>query len=70
MDRKTEIELLEELAGLREARSFFLDDAVTTSPVSRYTCPDRFAQEPAGAVPVEAGHRRPCQRTGGDRTPS
>ena len=45
MDRSTEIELLEELAGLRETRAFFLDDAVTASPVSRYTCPDRFARE-------------------------
>ncbi len=45
MDRSTEIELLEELAGLREARAFYLDDAVTTSPVARYTCPDRFARE-------------------------
>ena len=45
MDRKTELELLEELAGLREARSFYLDNAVTTSPVVRYTCPDHFARE-------------------------
>ena len=59
MDRKTEIELLEELAGLREARSFFLDDAVATSPVSRYTCPDRFAQERQAlfrSKPVIAAH--------------
>ena len=45
MDRSTEIELLEELAGLREARGFFLDDAVATSPVARYTGPERFALE-------------------------
>ena len=45
MDRSTEIELLEELAGLREAREFYLDDAVATSPVARYTCPERFARE-------------------------
>ena len=45
MDRATEIELLEELAGLREARSFYLDDAVTDWPVDRYTCPERFARE-------------------------
>ena len=59
MDRATEIELLEELAGLREARSFFLDDAVTTSPVLRYTCPDRFAQERQAlfrSKPVIAAH--------------
>ena len=45
MDRSTEIELLEELAGLREASAFHLDDAVATSPVARYTCPERFARE-------------------------
>ena len=45
MDRSTEIELLEELARLREARAFFLDDAVTTSPVARYTCPERSSRE-------------------------
>ena len=45
MDRTTEIELLEELLRLREARTFFLDDAVATSPVARYTCPERFARE-------------------------
>ena len=28
MDRSTEIDLLEELAGLREAREFYLNDAV------------------------------------------
>ena len=59
MDRKTELELLEELTGLREARSFYLDDAVATSPVKRYTCPERFAQERQavfGALPAVAAH--------------
>ena len=45
MDRSTEIELLEELAGLREARALWLDDAASTSPVARYTCPGRFSRE-------------------------
>ena len=45
MDRSTEIELLEELAGLRGSRSFHLDDAIATSPVARYTCPERFSRE-------------------------
>ena len=45
MDRSTEIELLEELAGLREARAFHLDDAVATSPISRYPCSERFSRE-------------------------
>ena len=59
MDRATEIELLEELAGLREARSFYLDDAVTAWPVDRYTCPDRFAREMQAlfrAMPAVAAH--------------
>ena len=42
---RPEIELLEELAGLRAMRSFHLDDSVATSPVTRYTCPKRFARE-------------------------
>ena len=45
MDRKTELELLEELAGLRVSRSFYLDESVTTSPVARYSCPDQFDRE-------------------------
>lgn len=59
MDRTTENELLEELAGLREARSFYLDDAVTTSPVARYTCPERFARERQAlfrTLPAVAAH--------------
>lgn len=59
MDRATENELLEELAGLREARSFYLDDAVTTSPVARYTCPERFARERQAlfrTLPAVAAH--------------
>ena len=64
MDRKTEIELLEELAGLREARSFYLDDAATVSPVALHL-PGAVRAGAADAVPVQAGHRRPWQRTGG-----
>ena len=45
MDRKTEIELLDELATLRKAGAFHLDEAVAASPVARYTCPERFARE-------------------------
>ena len=59
MDRTTEIELLEELAGLREARAFYLDDAVTPSPVARSTCPERFARERQAlfrALPAVAAH--------------
>ena len=45
MDRATEIELLEELVGLRRARAFFVDDEIATSPVARYTSPERFSRE-------------------------
>ena len=60
MDRSTEIELLEELAGLREAGIFHLDDAVATSPVTRYTCAERFARERRmlfRALPAVVAHR-------------
>lgn len=45
MDRSTEIELLEELVRLREADAFYPDDETATSPVARYTCPERFSRE-------------------------
>ena len=45
MDRSTEIELLEELVGLRKRCAFHLDAGVATSPVTRYTCPERFSRE-------------------------
>ncbi len=45
MDRRTELELLEELASLGAAQSFFLDESIATSPVTRYTCPKRFERE-------------------------
>ena len=45
MDRSTEIELLEELAGLREAGAFYPDNETATSPVARYTCQERFSRE-------------------------
>ena len=59
MDRATEIELLEELVGLRRARAFFLDDEVATSPVARYISPERFSRERDGlfrALPVLVAH--------------
>ena len=60
MDRATEIELLQELVALREARTFHLDDDVATSPVARYTCPDRFSRERRKlfrALPAVVAHR-------------
>ncbi len=59
MDRATEIELLEELVGLRKARAFWLDDDVATSPVARYTSPGRFARERDGlfrGLPAVVAH--------------
>lgn len=45
MDRATEIELIEELARLRAAGAFRLDDSIAASPVARYICPERFSRE-------------------------
>ncbi len=45
MQRETEIELLDEMLGLRKQKSAFLDEEVTYSPVDRYTDPARFALE-------------------------
>ena len=59
MDRSTEIELLEELADLHAARGFHLDEEIATSPVARYTCPERFAREREGlfrALPAIVAH--------------
>lgn len=45
MQRETEIELLDEILGLRKQKSAFLDKEVAYSPVDRYTDPARFAME-------------------------
>lgn len=45
MDPKTERALIEEILGLREARTFFLEDDVAASPVERYLSPERFERE-------------------------
>ncbi|MEM9107067.1 MAG: Rieske 2Fe-2S domain-containing protein, partial [Pseudomonadota bacterium] len=45
MNHDTQVELLDELLGLRQAKSAYLDEAVTYSNVSRYTDPQRFQQE-------------------------
>lgn len=45
MDHETQIELLDELLGLRKEKSAFLDEAVTYSEVSRYCDEGRFKQE-------------------------
>lgn len=54
MDRQTEITLIKEIIGLAEQKSAFLDDAITHSPISRYSSPERFERERAMIF-----HRRP-----------
>lgn len=58
MDRKTEIDLLKQVVGLKEARSFHLDESETFSAVSGYLSPDRFAREMAmfRAMPLLVAH--------------
>lgn len=45
MDRGTELDLLDELVDLKAARSTFLDETVTASPVERYASAARFKAE-------------------------
>ncbi|WP_204114399.1 aromatic ring-hydroxylating oxygenase subunit alpha [Shimia biformata] len=47
MDRSEEIGLIEEIIGLAEQKSPFLDAEVTHSPISRYASPERFQREKA-----------------------
>lgn len=47
MDRKTELQLIDELLALKSEGAFFLDKTVTRSPVAHYTSEARFAQERA-----------------------
>lgn len=58
MDRKTEIDLLKQVVGLKEARSFHLDESETFSAVSGYLSPDRFAREMVmfRAMPLLVAH--------------
>ncbi|MEM8650417.1 MAG: SRPBCC family protein [Pseudomonadota bacterium] len=45
MDHETQVELLDELLGLRREKSAYLDEAVTYSSADRYTDTERFAEE-------------------------
>lgn len=59
MDRGMELDLLEELLGLKEDKLAYLDDAVTSNAVTDYIDPDVFAAEQAAifrAVPHMAAH--------------
>ena len=45
MDRKTELQLIDELLALKNDGAFFLDKTVTRSPIAHYTSQERFALE-------------------------
>ena len=45
MDQTTQVDLLDEILGLRAEKSAYLDESVTYSPVSRYLDQDRFQLE-------------------------
>lgn len=59
MQTTEQIDLLEELLGLRRDKSAFLDETVERSPAARYADPDRFAEERARifrATPLAVAH--------------
>ena len=45
MKREEEIRLLDELLGLRKAKSAYLDETTSQSPIANYTDPDSFNLE-------------------------
>ncbi len=45
MERELELELIDELRGLKTAQSAFLDETVGRNPVEHYTDDKRFAEE-------------------------
>ncbi|MEM9285086.1 MAG: SRPBCC family protein [Pseudomonadota bacterium] len=45
MKRETELELIDELLGLKAQKSPFLDEATARNPVTHYTSDERFQQE-------------------------
>ena len=45
MDHATQVDLLDEILGLRAEKSAYLDESVTYSAASRYLDPDRFQSE-------------------------
>ena len=45
MDQTTQVDLLDEILGLRAEKSAYLDESVTYSPASRYLDQDRFQLE-------------------------
>ena len=47
MERETELQLIDELLGIKAQKTFFLDESVARSPVEHYTSQDRFDLERA-----------------------
>lgn len=47
MDRQTEVSLIEEIIGLANQSSAYLDSSIAHSPISRYSSPERFERERA-----------------------
>jgi len=67
MDRATEIEMMEELLGLHEAKSFYMAEETAQIPVGHYTCEKRFADEQAHIfhrVPLIAAHSNEIPSSG------
>ena len=45
MDRATELELIDELLAIKNAKSHYLDETITRNPVEHYLSDDRFQRE-------------------------
>ena len=59
MDRKTELDLIDELLALKSAKTAFLDEDVRHNPMDHYTSPVRFEHERERifrTLPVAAAH--------------
>lgn len=59
MQRENELNLLAELIGLNEAKSAYLDEQVTSSPIERYLSADHYEREKTHVfrgVPLIAAH--------------
>lgn len=67
MDRKVELELIDELRRLAASQSFFLDEVVARSPVETYLSETRFAREREAilrGLPQAAAHVSELAGTG------
>lgn len=67
MDRKVELELIDELRRLAASQSFFLDEVVARSPIETYLSETRFAREREAILrrlPQAAAHVSELASTG------